>query len=120
MLVYAMSGLLSSFAGVLYMARLDTASPTVGAGFPLDTIAAVVIGGIALKGGEGRLLGVAIGALIITVMQNGMNIMAISSLWHQFFTGMIVLAMLLEQQWGSGLKRVGRKCLRRGGDGVRM
>jgi ribose transport system permease protein len=96
--IYILSGLLSSFAGLLYTARLDTASPMVGASFPLDAIAIVIIGGAALQGGEGNLAGTGIGALIITVMQNGMNLMAISSLWQQFVTGGIILTLIVMQK----------------------
>lgn len=99
-LVYTLSGLFSAFAGVLYTARLDTASPMVGASFPLETIAAVIIGGASLKGGEGNLLGTSIGVLTIIVIQNGMNLMVISSLWQQFVTGAIILAMIVIQKYG--------------------
>ena len=93
-LVYMLSGLMSAFAGLLYMARLNTASPMIGSSFPLDAIAIVIIGGASLEGGEGNLIGTAIGALIITVIINGMNLMNISSLWQGFIKGGLILSII--------------------------
>jgi len=104
--VYALSGLLSAFAGVVYMSRLNAAEPVIGEFFPLDAIAAVVIGGTRLEGGEGGVEGTMIGALIITVIINGMNLMGIPSLLQSFFLGSVVLTIVASQHLGRGLKRL--------------
>lgn len=97
LLVYMISGLMSAFAGLIYTARLDTATPMMGSSFPLDVIAVVVIGGASLNGGEGNLIGTIIGALIITVIVNGLNLMNISSLWQDFITGGLILSIIIIQ-----------------------
>lgn len=106
-LVYMVSGLMSAFAGLIYTARLNTATPTIGLSFPLDAIAIVVIGGASLEGGEGNLIGTVIGALIITVIINGLNLMNISSLWQDFITGVLILSIIIIQTLTEkfGLKR---------------
>ncbi len=97
--VYLLSGLLSAVAGLIYAARLNAAEPVVGASFPLDAIAAVIIGGASLAGGEGNLLGSAFGVLILTVIINGMNLLGISSLWQQFVIGGIILIIITTQHY---------------------
>jgi len=103
-MVYLLSGLLSAFAGLVYTARLNTAEPVIGASFPLDAIAAVVIGGTSLAGGEGSLFGTVIGVLILTIIINGMNMMGISSLWQQFVTGSIILIMITIQTYSKNVR----------------
>jgi len=105
-LVYALSGLLSSFAGIIYMSRLNAAEPVIGEFFPLDAIAAVVIGGTPLTGGEGGVIGTMIGALIITVTINGMNLLGIPSLLQSFVLGGVILTMIASQYFGGELKRL--------------
>jgi len=104
MLAYALSGVLSSFAGIIYMSRLNAAEPVIGEFFPLDAIAAVVIGGTSLAGGEGGVIGTMIGALIITVIINGMNLLGIPSLLQPFALGGIILIMVASQYLGGELK----------------
>jgi ribose transport system permease protein len=104
--VYALSGLLSSFAGIVYMSRLNAAEPVIGESFPLDAIAAVVIGGTRLEGGEGGVIGTVIGALIITVIINGMNLLGIPSLLQSFILGGIILTMIASQYVGGELKKL--------------
>ncbi len=106
--VYLLSGLLSACAGLIYTARLNAAEPVVGASFPLDAIAAVIIGGASLAGGEGNLLGSAFGVLILTVIVNGMNLLGISSLWQQFVIGGIILIIITIQHYtrGAELRRL--------------
>jgi ribose transport system permease protein len=104
--VYALSGLLSSFAGIVYMSRLNAAEPVIGESFPLDAIAAVVIGGTLLEGGEGGIVGTIVGALIITVIINGMNLLGIPSLLQSFILGGIILTMIASQYFGRELKRL--------------
>jgi ribose transport system permease protein len=104
--VYALSGFLSSFAGIVYMSRLNAAEPVIGESFPLDAIAAVVIGGTRLEGGEGGVIGTVIGALIITVIINGMNLLGIPSLLQSFILGGIILTMIASQYFGGELKKL--------------
>jgi ribose transport system permease protein len=104
--VYALGGLLSSFAGIVYMSRLNAAEPVIGESFPLDAIAAVVIGGTRLEGGEGGVIGTVIGALIITVITNGMNLLGIPSLLQSFILGGIILTMIASQYFGRELKKL--------------
>jgi len=104
--VYTLSGLLSSFAGIVYMSRLNAAEPVIGESFPLDAIAAVVIGGTRLEGGEGGVIGTVIGALIITVIINGMNLLGIPSLLQSFILGGIILTMIASQYFGGELKKL--------------
>jgi ribose transport system permease protein len=104
--VYALSGLLSSFAGIVYMSRLNAAEPVIGESFPLDAIAAVVIGGTRLEGGEGGVIGTVIGALLITVIINGMNLLGIPSLLQSFILGGIILTMIASQYFGGELKKL--------------
>lgn len=103
-LVYVLSGLLSAFAGLIYTARLNAAEPVVGISFPLDAIAAVIIGGTSIQGGDGSLFGSAIGVFILTVIINGMNLMGISSLWQQFVIGSIILLIITIQTYSRSAK----------------
>jgi ribose transport system permease protein len=89
--VYALAGLFSGLAGVLIAARLNSAQPALGAGYELDAIAAVVIGGTSLSGGEGTILGTVIGAFIISVLTNGLRILSVPQEWQIVVTGCIVI-----------------------------
>ena len=104
--VYALSGLLSASAGIIYTSRLNAAEPVIGEFFPLDAIAAVVLGGTLLEGGEGSVTGTMIGALIITVIINGMNLLGIPSLLQSFALGCVILAMIASQSLGGSLKGI--------------
>ena len=97
LLIYTLSGFLSAFAGVIYTSRLNAAEPVIGEFFPLDAIAAVVIGGTALEGGEGGVVGTMIGALIITVIINGMNLLSVPSVLQAFVLGSVILTMIASQ-----------------------
>jgi ribose transport system permease protein len=103
-LVYGLSGFLSAFAGVVYTSRLNAAEPVIGEFFPLDAIAAVVIGGTALEGGQGGIVGTMIGALIITVIINGMNLLRVPSLLQSFILGSVILVMIASQYFTRRLK----------------
>lgn len=89
--VYGLCGMFAGTAGVLMASRLNSAQPALGAGYELDAIAAVVIGGTALSGGEGSILGTVIGAFIISVLTNGLRIAAVPQEWQMVITGAIVV-----------------------------
>ncbi|MCD6475764.1 MAG: ABC transporter permease [Anaerolineaceae bacterium] len=89
--VYAICGMFSGMAGVIIASRLNSAQPALGAGYELDAIAAVVIGGTSLSGGEGTILGTVIGAFVISVLANGLRMMSVPQEWQMVVTGMIVI-----------------------------
>jgi ribose transport system permease protein len=96
-LIYALSGLLSGLAAVVLTARLNSAQPIAGIMYELDAIAATVIGGTSLMGGEGRMSGTLIGALIMGVLRNGLNLLDVSSYVQQTVIGsVIILAVFLD------------------------
>lgn len=98
-LVYAISGLLAGLAGAILTSRLLSAQPTAGSGYELDAIAAVVIGGTSLSGGAGGVFGTLVGALIIGVIDNGLNLLNVSSFYQQAVKGFIILiAVLLDRK----------------------
>ncbi|WP_410493016.1 ABC transporter permease [Domibacillus sp. DTU_2020_1001157_1_SI_ALB_TIR_016] len=89
-LVYTYAGLLSGLAGMILTARIASGQPTAGTMYELDAIAAAVIGGTSLTGGIGTIGGTVIGALIIGVMNNGLDLMNVSSYWQQILKGAII------------------------------
>ena len=89
--IYALGGAFSGLGGVIMAARLNSAQPALGAGYELDAIAAVVIGGTSLSGGEGTILGTIIGAFIISVLTNGLRILSVPQEWQMVVTGAIVI-----------------------------
>lgn len=96
-LVYALSGFTSAVAAILLTARLNSAQPIAGINYELDAIAATVIGGTSLMGGEGTLTGTLIGALIMGVLRNGLNLLGVSSYLQQIIIGsVIIIAVLLD------------------------
>ena len=88
--VFARSGLFAALAGLLLSGRLDSAQPQAAAGYELDAIAAVVIGGASLAGGVGRISGTLIGALVLVVIRNGLNLLNVSSFWQQVVIGVVI------------------------------
>lgn len=90
-LIYTLAGLFIGLAGVLISARLGSAQPATGAGYELQAIAAVVIGGTSLSGGKGSIVGTVIGALIISVLNNGLQIMSIPQEWQNVILGGVIL-----------------------------
>lgn len=97
--VYSLTGMLSVLAGIIITSRLNSAQPTAGGMYELDAIAAVVIGGTSLAGGRGRIVGTLIGALIIGVIDNGLNLLNVSSFYQQIVKGgVILLAVLLDRR----------------------
>ena len=89
--VYAISGALAAIAGIILTARLESAQPTAGLSYELDAIAAVVLGGTSLMGGRGRISGTLIGALIIGVLNNALNLMDVSSYYQMIAKGAVIL-----------------------------
>jgi ribose transport system permease protein len=96
--IYALVGFLTGIAGALLLARLNSGDPTFGGLFELNAIAAVVMGGTRLSGGQGAIGGTIVGALIISLVQNAMNIFNVPSYWQQVVIGaVIVFAVVLDQ-----------------------
>lgn len=96
--VYAISGLFASLAGIILTARLNSAQPTAGTTYELDAIAAVVLGGTRLTGGRGWITGTLVGAMIIGVLDNGLNLLNVSSFYQQVVKGgVILLAVFLDR-----------------------
>ncbi len=89
--VYTLCGLYSGLAGVVMASRLNSAQPALGAGYELEAIAAVVIGGTSLSGGEGSVLGTVIGAFLMSVLINGLRILSIPQEWQKVVIGAIVI-----------------------------
>ena len=93
--VYALAGGLAGLAGILQASRITTGQPNIGVGYELDAIAAVVIGGTSLSGGFGKLSGTIVGALIIGVINNGLDLLNVSSYYQQIVKGSIIIGALL-------------------------
>ena len=89
--VYAVGGLFSGLAGILIAARMTSAQPSVGMGYELDAIAAAVIGGTSLSGGEGSISGTIIGAFIISTLTIGLSIVGVPDQWKLVITGLVVI-----------------------------
>ena len=94
-LTFANMGLLAAFAGLVFAARLNTATPKAGYGYELDVIAAVFIGGASTTGGVGTVTGAIIGAFLMGVMNNGMSILSIGIDWQQVIKGVVLLAAVI-------------------------
>jgi len=97
--VYTLCGTFAGLAGVLMASRLNSAQPALGSGYELDAIAAAVIGGTSLSGGEGTILGTIIGAFVISTLANGLRILSVPQEWQTVVTGTIlVLAVYLDRR----------------------
>lgn len=89
--IYIIEGTFCGIAGIVLSSRLNSAQPAVGSGYEMDAIAAAVIGGTSLSGGEGSILGTVIGAFIISILTNGLRIMSVPQEWQTVVTGLIVV-----------------------------
>jgi ribose transport system permease protein len=94
-LTYTISALIAGFAGIIFISRLDTAEPNIGLDFAQNAIAAAAIGGISFKGGRGNVFGIIIGALMLTLVTNGMNLLGINANWQMGVTGLIIIIGVL-------------------------
>ncbi|MEC3885734.1 ribose ABC transporter permease [Halobacillus litoralis] len=98
-MVYSLAGLLSALAGAILTSRLNSAQPTAGTSYELDAIAAVVLGGTSLSGGRGLIIGTLIGALIIGTLNNGLNLLGVSSFFQMVVKGVvIIIAVLIDRK----------------------
>ena len=95
---YAISGFLSALAGLLMISRLDSAQPTLADGYELDAIAAVALGGTSMSGGRGKITGTIAGVLIIAVLNNGLNIMDVSSYYQAVIKALVILVAVLSDR----------------------
>ena len=91
LLVYCVSGTMAGLASIIFLARLNSAEADIGESLTLPAIAAVLIGGTSLFGGVGTVFGTFIGALILTLVLNGMNLLSVNANWQPFITGVIVI-----------------------------
>jgi putative multiple sugar transport system permease protein len=94
-LTFANMGMLAALAGLIFAARLNTATPKAGVAFELDVIAAVFIGGASMSGGVGKVIGAVVGAFIMGVMNNGMSILGVGIDWQQVIKGLVLLAAVI-------------------------
>jgi len=97
---FAISGFLSGLTGMVLASRLNSAQPTAGMGYELDAIAAVVLGGTNLFGGEGELWGTLVGAFIMGILNNGLNMLNVSSFYQQVVKGIVILIAVTVAQSG--------------------
>jgi len=91
MAIYALGGAMAGVGGVVLAARLNSAQPSLGFGYELEAIAAAVVGGVSLRGGEGTILGTVIGAFVISTLTNGLRILSVPQEWQIVITGAIVI-----------------------------
>jgi ribose/xylose/arabinose/galactoside ABC-type transport system permease subunit len=97
-IMYTVTGFLAGLCGVIFVSRIGTGPPKIGTGFEFDVIVAVVLGGTSIYGGEGSVLGMVLGALIIGFVANGFNLLDIHSFYQTLFKGaVLVTAILLDQ-----------------------
>lgn len=98
LLVYTISGAMAALGGVLVTARLNSAQPNAGMNYELDCIAAIVIGGTSLSGGQGSIKGTVLGAILIGVLNNGLVLLNVSPFWQQVVKGVVILlAVVLDR-----------------------
>jgi ribose transport system permease protein len=89
--IYTLAGIFTGIAGVIMASRLNSAQPALGMGYELEAIAAVVIGGTSLSGGKGTVVGTVIGALIMSVLTNGLRILSVPQEWQTVVVGFVII-----------------------------
>lgn len=95
LVIYGLAGTFSAIAGLVLAGRLSSGQPQAATGYELDAIAAVVIGGASLSGGSGRAFGSFVGALVLAVIRNGLNLLNVSSFWQQVVIGVVIALAVL-------------------------
>ena len=96
--VYAISGFMSALAGLIMISRVNSAQPTLGSGYELDAIAAVALGGTSMSGGRGKITGTIAGVLIIAVLNNGLNILEVTSYYQDVIKAIVILVAVLSDR----------------------
>ena len=110
MILYVLCGFTAALAGLVLSSRVGSGDPNIGIGFELQVIAAVIIGGVSLSGGEGRILGTVIGAFIIGVLSNGLNLAGVEPFWQYVAQGLVLIAaVVVDRRVNLGVLRMGRK-----------
>ena len=99
MAVYTICGGLAALAGILLTSRITTGQPNAGVGFELDAIAAAIIGGTSTSGGTGTMTGTLIGALLIGVISNGLDLLNVTSYYQQVVMGAIIIGAVVLDSW---------------------
>lgn len=97
-IAYAISGCMAALSGLILLSRLGSAQPTLGEGYELDAIASVALGGTSMNGGRGRIWGTFVGVLIIAVLNNGLNILGVSSYYQDVVKGLVILCAVLSDR----------------------
>lgn len=95
LIAYAISGCMATLSGLILLSRMASTQPTLGTGYELDAIAAVALGGTSMSGGRGRIWGTFVGVLIIAVLNNGLNILGVSSYYQDVIKGIVILISVL-------------------------
>ena len=98
LITYAISGGMAALSGLILLSRLSSAQPTLGEGYELDAIASVALGGTSMNGGRGRIWGTFVGILIIAVLNNGLNILGVSSYYQDVVKGVVILIAVLSDR----------------------
>lgn len=98
LITYAISGGMAALSGLILLSRLASAQPTLGDGYELDAIASVALGGTSMNGGRGRIWGTFVGVLIIAVLNNGLNILGVSSYYQSVVKGIVILIAVLSDR----------------------
>ena len=108
--LYVLSGAMAALAGLVLSTRVGSGDPNIGVGFELEVIAAVIIGGTSLSGGEGRILGTVIGAVIVGVLSNGLNLSGVEPFWQYVAQGVVLIAaVVVDKRVNEGVLRMGAR-----------